>query len=122
MKSNQQNDSQSKSNWYFPTDLGCLLFSWIWIAAIGFLAGGLLSLISKLKSANVLELFYAALSFAVVGTILLFFARLPLYRQRQFFTFGPKHLDGIHKKLYWSAYTFVIACLFLLAIVWFLLK
>lgn len=122
MKANQPHDSQKKSNWYFPTDLGCLLFSWFWIALIAFLAGGILSLISKLKSANILEIFYAALVFSTIGTILLFFARLPLYRRKQFLTFGPKHLDGIHRKIYWLAYLFVIISLLLLAVVWLRLK
>ena len=122
MKSNQPNDSQKKSDWYFPTDLGCLLFSWIWIVVIAFLAGGILPLIAKLKSADILELFYVALGSATVGTIFLFLARLPLYRQRRFLTFGPKNLDRIQRKLYWLAYVFVVVSLLLLAIIWFRLK
>ena len=122
MKSNQPNDSQKKSDWYFPTDLGCLLFSWIWIVVIAFLAGGILPLIVKLKSADVLELYYLAIGCAVVGTIFLFLARLPFYRQQRFLFFGPKNLDGTHRKLYWLAYVFVVMSLLLLAIVWFRLK
>jgi hypothetical protein len=74
MKSNQPNDSQKKSDWYFPTDLGCLLFSWIWIVVIAFLAGGILPLIAKLKSVDILEIFYVALGSAAVGQFF-FFAR-----------------------------------------------
>jgi len=109
---------KKSSNWYFPPDLGCLLFSWVWFGLIAILAGGILSLISKLRSGDVLAIFYAALGFSGIGTILLFLARLPLYRQRRFFTFGPRALDRHHRRVYWLAYIFVIASIGLLAIVW----
>jgi hypothetical protein len=32
------------------------------------------------------------MAFAVAGIVLLFFARVPLYKQRKFFTFGSKAL------------------------------
>jgi hypothetical protein len=110
------------SDWYFPADLGCLLFSWVWIALITILAGGILPLISELRSGDVSGIFYTALGFACSGTILLLLARLPLYRQRRFWTFGPRELDQFHRRLYWLAYLAVIASIGLLVIVWFRLR
>jgi hypothetical protein len=54
--------------------------------------------------------FIIAFPFAVgfLGVILLFFARLPLYKRRQFFSFGPSGLDQPHRKLYFVAYMLLI--------------
>lgn len=58
--------------------------------------------------------FILAVFSAVVGMVLLFLAKLPLYRQRQFFTFGPRRLDHDHRIIYWLAYAFVGASVSLL--------
>lgn len=50
---------------------------------------------------------YVSMAFAITGIILLFFARLPLYKQHKFFTFGSKALPQSHRKLYWVAYVFI---------------
>jgi hypothetical protein len=47
------------------------------------------------------------MAFAGAGVVLLFLARLPLYRQRRFFAFGPKLLDESHRRLYRWAYGFI---------------
>jgi hypothetical protein len=52
---------------------------------------------------------YVALVVAAVGVVLLFMARLPLYRERRFFTFGPGALDQRHRRLYRWAYGFIAA-------------
>lgn len=70
------------------------------------------------NSDNVASLFWSGLGLGCVGAILLYFARLPLYRQRRYFTFGPKALPPSHRKTYWLAYAFVIASVFLLSVVW----
>jgi len=65
-------------------------------------------------------LFWFALAAALIGIVLLFIARLPLYRQGRFLTFGPKALPQDHRRIYWIAYVFIIAgvltMLFLLAV------
>jgi uncharacterized membrane protein len=53
------------------------------------------------------SLLYTSMAFAVVGIVLLFFARLPLYKQHKFFTFGPTALPSFHRKLYRAAYVFI---------------
>jgi hypothetical protein len=50
---------------------------------------------------------WIAVALAVIGTILLFIARLPLYRQGKFFTFGSKALSPGHRKVYRIAYGFI---------------
>ncbi|MEN6336561.1 MAG: hypothetical protein ABFE01_20085, partial [Phycisphaerales bacterium] len=47
---------------------------------------------------------WVSLVLAGIGVILLFFARLPLYRQGRFFTFGSKALPAAHRKVYRIAY------------------
>jgi len=63
--------------------------------------------LNELRSADAWRSFYFALTVAIVGIAILFLARLPLYRQRKFLTFGPRLLDARHRKLYWTAYFFI---------------
>ncbi len=60
------------------------------------------------------NVYYVAIVIAAVGITMLFFARLPLYRQRKFLTFGPKELDARHRKLYWVAYCSIGISVYLL--------
>ena len=39
--------------------------------------------------------------------LLLFVARLPLYRRGKFLTFGSKELPPLHRELYHAAYLFI---------------
>ena len=65
---------------------------------------------------------YLAIGFAAVGITLLFLARLPLYRQRRFFSFGPQSLDAQHRRLYWRGYGFVAISIFLFLLLFALLR
>ena len=65
------------------------------------------------------RLFHLALWLGAVGSVLLFFARLPLYRQGRFFTLGPKSLTGVHRRLYYAAYWLIIPSIALLALLLF---
>lgn len=47
------------------------------------------------------------MTFAMIGIILLFFSRLPLYKQHKFFTFGSRALPPLHRKFYRTAYVFI---------------
>ena len=62
------------------------------------------------------SLLIVALALAVCGVVLLFLAKLPLYRRRQFFTFGPRLLDRTHRRLYAWAYAFIALALFLFGV------
>jgi len=105
-----------KSDWKFPADLAVL--SGLPVLVIAYLVGSFFSLIDRLNGVNAVALFWTGLGLGSLGVALLFFARLPLYRQRQFLTFGPKALPAFHRKLYWSAYLSILAGMLLLEIVW----
>ncbi len=54
----------------------------------------------------------------ILGVLLLLLARLPLYRERRFWTVGPRELDRKHRRFYWLAYACVASSLVLLLVVW----
>ena len=111
-----------KSDWYVPPDWACLFGLWFVLPAEVILASCLLPALAQLKEANAVDLFYSGLALGCFGIVLLFLARLPLYRQRRFWTFGPSALPNFHRKLYWLAYLFVVASVLLLGVVWLKVK
>jgi hypothetical protein len=114
--------TKKSSDWYVPLDWLAQFSLLFIIPAITILASILLPALSFLKAADALNLFYSGLGIGSLGIVLLFFARLPLYRQRRFLTFGPRELPAFHRKLYWLAYLFVVASVLLLAVVWLKVK
>ena len=114
--------SKKRSDWYLPEEVIGLLSTLFLVPAIAVLAGLLLPSITTLQRVDVTSLFSAGLAAGVLGVALLFFARLPLYRQRRFLAFGPRELDSFHRRLYWLAYLVVLASIGLLAIVWFIVR
>jgi hypothetical protein len=110
--------SRKSSDWYVPTDWACLFGLWVVLPAEVILASCLLPALAQLKEANVVAVFYSGLAVGCFGIVLLFLARLPFYRQRRFWTFGPSALPNLHRKLYWLAYAAIVATLLLLGIVW----
>ncbi len=105
---------KKSSDWYIPPDIAMFLI----IPSIVILSSMLLPAMAYIRRTEALGLFYDALGLGCLGCVLLFFARLPLYRQHRFWTFGPRELPNLHRKLYWLAYIFVAACILLLAFVW----
>ncbi|HXR04278.1 MAG TPA: hypothetical protein VN836_06175 [Verrucomicrobiae bacterium] len=114
--------SGKRSNWYIPPDWAFLFGLWVIIPATVILAGASLPVLSRMKTADVFDLYWGGLGFGFSGIVLLFFARLPLYRQRRFWTFGPSTLSGFHRKLYYLAHTAIVAALLLLGAVWLRVK
>jgi hypothetical protein len=106
------------SDWYIPPDWLCLLGMSIVPLVIGLLASMLLPLVVRLKTGDLRALYGVGLGAGVISAVMLFVARLPLYKQRQFWTIGPMQLDRKHRRIYWLAYVFVAASLLLLGIVW----
>jgi hypothetical protein len=98
---------QKKNDW---TPLAPDIAAWIGIPfwAMVFLA------VAFLPWRALAVAFLIAIGLGIIGIVLLFLARLPLYRQKRFFVFGPKHLDAAHRKLYQAAYAFVWISVFLL--------
>ena len=65
-----------------------------------------------------MHLYWGGVVAGVVGMVLLFFARLPFYRQRRFLVFGPRELDRSHRRLYWLAYAVLLVSTGLFRMVW----
>jgi hypothetical protein len=113
-------DTMSKRdpNWYVPPDMLALLGMFLVLPAIALSASFLLPLVARLQTANLRALYGFGLGAGIAGAILLFAARLPLYKQRRFWTLGPGQLDRKHRRLYWLAHIFLAASLLLFAVVW----
>jgi len=58
--------------------------------------------------------FWIALFITILGTVLLFIARLPLYKKRIFFSLGPGRLPKTHRKIYFLSYCFIVLGIILL--------
>lgn len=107
----QQKDEQQKKNGTcFPPDV---------VAVGGLLFMVMVSLIvicglSWAKARGDTTLFNLAIFLGGVGAVLLLLARVPLYRQRRFFTLGPRSLSGVYRKLYFTAYAFIVPSIVLL--------
>jgi hypothetical protein len=110
--------SKRDFDWYVPED-------WLWhfgnlvvVGCLVVLSSVLLPLVARLKATEVTTLYGLGVGAGILGILVLFVARLPLYRRHKFWTVGPRELDRTHRRLYWLAYAFVAAGLFLLWIVW----
>ena len=90
------------NRWYFPPDLSLSLMPVV--SGMGVVV--VLPIINSLRSGELTVPLLGCL-FAVGGVVALFLARLPLYRQRRFFSSGPKLLDEPHRRLYRWAYHFI---------------
>jgi len=110
--------NKRNSDWYIPPDWRCLLCLNLAVPCIAVFAALLLPIITRLKTADIGALYDLGLGAGVFGIILLFVARLPLYKQHRFWTFGPMQLDRKHRWIYWLSYVLVATSLLLLGIVW----
>ncbi len=88
-------------------------------AVIALLTSQVLSFFTRLSGAPWIWCYGVGLAVATVGVSLIFYAKLPLYRQRRFFTFGSRALPESRRTFYRWGYRcalFAIAlllCLFL---------
>ena len=122
MPEDRANDPKLKRpRCYFPPDLAAL-FGVHFIIGPALLCAWFLPLLSKFKRTGDLTFVWFALALATIGTVLLFAARLPLYRQRRFFVFGSRQLDEKHRRLYRWAYKFIGASVGLLVLLLLILR
>ena len=111
-------DHKKTDNWFFPPDLGAVISPILLIIVVLYVSCGL----SWAKTFGDTSLFHFAMFLGGVGASLLLVARIPLYRQRRFFTLGPKSLTGFHRKLYYTAYGLIVPSVLLLALLLFVLR
>jgi hypothetical protein len=110
----------TESDWYVPSDWGFLL-GFLVVPIVGICAGCFLPWLNSARRGNPAP-FYASVLLAIAGVILLFLARLPLYRQKKFFSFGSRHLSGIHRKLYRVAYLCIGVSLLMMTLLLMMLR
>ena len=103
-------DPKKPDGGHFPWDLGALLAP-VPFAILFALVLPYFSLAERRGDKTLLTI---ALILGGIGVVLLFFARWPLYRQRRFFVFGARELCGVHKRLYYAAYLFIVPSILLL--------
>src|SRR5204862_3096067 len=94
------NPEHKESGWYFPPDLAALLGLYYVVLPMALIGGWLGTGIYNAKSVGDNSAFWATIALGGIGTVLLFLARLPLYRQRRFLVLGPRDLDERHRRLY----------------------
>jgi hypothetical protein len=103
-------DPKKPDGGHLPWDLSALLAPML----LGILVAVVLPYFSLAERRGDRTLLAVALILGGIGVVLLFFARLPLYRQRRFFVFGASELSGFHKRLYYAAYVFIVPCILIL--------
>jgi hypothetical protein len=103
---------------YFPLDIAAVLAPVLLAAVLVYVTCA----ISWAKAFGDTSLLNLALWLGGIGAAMLLVARIPLYRQRRFFTLGPKSLAGIHRKLYYLAYLLIVPSIVLLALLLMTLK
>src|SRR5271166_4207423 len=106
--------SKRHSDWYVPGDWLVHFGMLVIIPSMVVLGSTLLPAVVRLKTADVSTLYAFGVGAGILGVLLLFIARLPLYRARRFWTIGPGQLDLKHRGYYWLAYVAVTVSLFLL--------
>ena len=93
---------------------------WVFLAGgFVFLVGHAINFFMTLSGTRWIWCYAISLSIAAVGATLIFYAKLPLYQQRRFFTFGSRALPEDRRPFYRWGYGCVIVaaamlfCLFL---------
>ena len=100
----------------FPHDLAAL-FGLYWVVLpIMTLTAVIFPGIRSARTEGDTTLIWVAIVLGCIGSLLLFIARLPLYRQGRFSQFGPRGLDATHRRLYRYAWLFIAASILLLCI------
>ena len=84
------------------------------VAVIALLTSQLLTFFTKLTGTRWIWCYAIGLVIAAIGVFLIFYAKIPLYRQRRFFAFGSGALPERRRRFYRWGYrcvTFAVALL-----------
>src|ERR1035437_6958326 len=102
-----------------PADQWIGVWGLLTIAAVGIVTTWVLNFFTRLTGMPWICCYFIGTGVAALGASLIFYAKLPLYRQRRFFTFGPKALPKQRRPFYRWGYTcaflgaLLLACLLL---------
>ena len=100
----------------FPSDLAVLLgFYWIFLPIV-MLGAWVFPAFLRARNEGDLTILWVAITVGTIGSILLFWARLPLYKELRFFAIGPRHLDANHRRIYWAAWMLILLSMGLLGL------
>lgn len=107
-------DYQRKSNGW----LTLLEHYWLWVVVLSSVfASAVLRLFSQLTGTQWSWVYAMALCLAGIGIGLIFYAKLPLYRERRFFTFGRGTIPSTRQSIYrWGYRCAIIAAALLLCL------
>jgi hypothetical protein len=96
--------------------LGTFLEHWwfLLVPIIALLTSGLLTFFTRLTGTRWLWSYAIGLAIAAAGVSLIFYAKIPLYRQRRFFTFGSGALPERTRHYYRWGYRCVLFAVALL--------
>src|ERR1041384_7688497 len=109
--------NRDSKGWIWPpADLWIIFLGPLSMIISCMLAGVLLPLISRLTDTRWISCYFTALAVASFGIGLLVYAKLPLYRQHRFFTFGARALPEPRRPFYRWGYACVIFSAILLLI------
>ncbi len=98
------------------SDIPGLLGYWLITPLIGILAAMILPTVNFARNRRLLEAFWITMAVAGVGVGLLFWARLPLYRQGKYFSFGSRALPPSSVPIYRAAYVLLIPSILFLVL------
>ena len=90
------------------SDIPGLLGFWLITPLIGILIALILPTVSFAQNGHLVGAFWITLAMAAIGVGLLFWARLPLYRQGKYFSFGSRALPRSSVLIYRTAYVLLI--------------
>ena len=100
---------QKHNEWIWPPPgQWVLIWGGLMMMIIGLLASELVTFSNRLTGAAWISCYFSALAVSAVGVSLLFYAKLPLYRQRRFFTFGSRALPEQRRPFYRWGYRCVM--------------
>jgi hypothetical protein len=108
-------NNRGSKDWIWPpADQWITVWGNFVAAVVGILTSQLLFFFSRLTGTRWIWCYGIGLAVAAVGVSLIFYGKLPVYRQRRFFTFGSRALPESRRPFYRWGYrcvTFAVALL-----------
>ena len=102
-----------------PADQWVGVWGLLAVAVVGIVTSWALNFFTRLTGMPSICAYFIGIGVAALGVSLIFYAKLPLYRERRFFTFGPGGLPEQRRPFYRWGYTcallgtLLLACSFL---------
>ncbi|RYD26092.1 MAG: hypothetical protein EOP87_23320 [Verrucomicrobiaceae bacterium] len=102
-----QNAERGKTA-HFPADLAALFSLNLLPVLILLILSMAIHLTGMAAGMELPAWWWAGTACALAGVVLLFSAKLPFYRRREFHRFGPHGLDSAHRWRYFLAYALIL--------------